>query len=196
MPQQVQQLIDDAILRAEKIHDDGAENDPAQKMREINDGLNGALDFRQLQFVEHQRYRDGNHKAQHDLRHGNRDGVAKHVHGVGHGEDILEVLQSNPFLIAEQALGRDKALEGDDQTAQRNIMENENDDDAGDQHQMQRYFVPADFSPLFGTVHHCFLGHFSSSALQKGCAGCRGNRRSESSYLSCSWQPETERTTR
>ena len=59
------------------------------------------------------------------------------------------------------------------------ILENENDDDAGDQHQMQRYFVPADFSALFGTVHHCFLGHFSSSALQKSCAGCRGNRHSE-----------------
>ena len=74
--------------------------------------------------------------------------------------------------------------------------ENENDDDAGNQHQMQRYFVPADFSPLFGTVHHCFLGHFSSSTLQKGCAGCRGNRHSEFGFLSCSSQPETERTTR
>ena len=132
-------------------------------MREIDDGLNGALDLAHLQFVEQQRYGDGDHQTQHDLRYCDGHGIAKHVHRIGHGENVLEVLQSNPFLIAEQALGGDKALEGDNQTAQRDIMENENDDDAGNQHQMQRDLVPADFSPLFGTVHHCFLGHFSSS---------------------------------
>ena len=65
-------------------------------------------------FIEHKGNNDGYNQVQDNLPYGNDQGVADDVCRIGHGKDVGEVIQANPLLRAEHALGRHEALESDD----------------------------------------------------------------------------------
>ena len=112
-----------------------AHDDPAEEVGQVNQGLGRAPEGGGAHLVEQDGHGDGDDQMQDDLPEGDDDGVLQRGNGAGQVIQINKVIPAHPFLVAEQPLGGHEFLERDDQSAQRNVHINEDQDHRRQQHQ-------------------------------------------------------------
>ena len=156
------QLVDQAAA-AQQLHKDTRQQHPRNEVGQVDHGLHRALEAAGAQLIEQQRKGHRHHHAQHDLPHGQGQGIAQSAAEAGHAKQGPEVLKSYPFG-AEHALCGQIFLEGDHNASHRDIVIDKQKQDGQKQHQIQGQIPPELIPALEAALRgDLLLAHENSS---------------------------------
>src|SRR5690606_3662611 len=99
--------------------------------------LNAAFDERFIDFIQQEGDHDRHDESRDDLHGGDIERIPDDALDVRHMHDILEVPPSDP-LGTEQSVDRLEILKGDSDSYHGDVTEDEDENNAGQQHEMKR----------------------------------------------------------
>ncbi len=107
-------------------------------MGQVYNRLHRPLELGAAELIDQDRENNRNNNTQRKLPYGNNNRIYKRMGKIRIYENFLEILHTNPFLIAKKALGWYETIECDFQSIQRKIVEDKNKDKARKQHKVKR----------------------------------------------------------
>ena len=148
---QLHQDVVDSTIRSQHALYQCADNNPAQKVRKIGNGLRNALEGTGTDFIEQKREHNGKEKTENQVHHG-------HDHGVAECPPELKISEQKPELVQSDklrppvSLGRTKILKSHDPAGKRIIRKDKSVNHAWDDHKIQRLTLGNTF-PQTGFLH-------------------------------------------
>ena len=157
------QLVDDAVGGREEQVDHARQHHGGDEVGHVDGRLGEALEPLGVQLIQHDGQQDRDREAEEQAIHVQHDGVLEHTAAVVGVEEGLKVLQAHP-LAAGDAEGSLVVAEGDLHAVHREVAENHEKDQRGNQQDPQ---LPVTAHGALETVSQAMAGHRTGLHLRQ-----------------------------
>ena len=129
--------IHGSVIGGKQLLEHAGQNHPAQKMRQIADGLDGFLEWGVGDLVEHERKNDRSRETKEQFQAADNQRVLDRTDKGWRGKGFCKVVQTTP-CTSENAAADFVILESNDHTAHGDIFKHDKIDKHREKHQCKR----------------------------------------------------------